>query len=429
MWRWLLRWLARFALTLLALAVVSSGAVLIVLHTDWGRERIRRIAEAELEGSFPGGVKIGRIEGSVLGELVARDVELNAADGSLFAKVGALRLELAFAPLVGKTAELERIVAEDVELYPLREIAPPDPEEDPPATWSVELPLIEVHRARVVLETAPGEAVTLDGLELTAEVAIPAGAPIAASARLRGTWRERGVPIEGSVAAIVDGALVTLPRLDVRAGEASVRGSDVVLDPAGPTGTLHVDAPARAVAALVPGVVLPGDAHLAVTATRAAGGERGLAIDLTGGVGGSRVTGKLIADPAAPRVRGVITARDVALAEVTRGAHTGTGTAIVALVADRARIRGTVIATGRVDALPAGDAVVSFDAALDPDREPGLGALARATGLVLAAGADGSSARGLARVSRRADGALVIDAGQIAAATPEVSVLAGDLAP
>jgi hypothetical protein len=429
MWRWMLRWLARFTLTLLALAAVSSGAVLIVLHTDWGRERIRRSAEDALERSFPGGARIGRFEGSVLGELVARDVELRAADGALWAKIGALRLELAFAPLIGKTAELERVVAEDVELYPLREIAPPDPEEDPPGTWSVELPLVEVHRARIVLETAPGEAVTLDGVELTAQVAIPAGAPIAAAARLRGTWRERGVPIEGEVAAIVDGAVVTLPRLDVRAGEASVRGSDVVLDPAGPTGALHVDAPARAVAALVPGVVLPGDVRLAVTATRAAGGERGLAIDLDGGVGASRVTGKLIADPAAPRVRGVITARDVALAEVTRGAHTGTGTAIVAFVADRARIRGTAIATGRVDALPAGDAVVSFDAALDPDRAPGLGALARAAGLVVVAGADGSSARGLATLARRADGALAIDAGQLAIATPELAGLAGDLAP
>ncbi len=426
-----LRWLKRIALAAIALAAVALGVALLVLHTDWGRERVRRMVEAELQGSFPG-ARIGRLEGSVLGELVARDVELEAAGGATFVKAGVLRIELALLPLLGQAAEIERVVAEDVELYPLRTLATPvseQEEEDPsgPPGWSVELPAIEVRRARVVIEAAP-ETVTLEGLDVVASVSIPAGAPISASVRItRGTWRERGAAIEGSVAVVVDGKVVTLPRLDVRVGGVAgvaVRGADVAVDPERPTGELRIDATASALARLVPGVALPGDARLAVTAARA--GERELAIELDGGVGASRVTGKLRADLAALALRGVISAKGVSLAEVTRGARTGTGTAVVAVVADRARIRGTAIAAGSVDGFPAGEVVVSFDAA--PDRSAAGAALASAAGLVIAAGEDGSSARGFARLSRRG-GALAIDAGRLAAAAPQLSAFAGALAP
>ena len=57
--------------------------------------RLRRTAEAQIAAAFSRGARIGRIDGSVLGELVARDVELAAADGRTYARVGELRIELA----------------------------------------------------------------------------------------------------------------------------------------------------------------------------------------------------------------------------------------------------------------------------------------------------------------------------------------------
>jgi TamB, inner membrane protein subunit of TAM complex len=435
--RRLLRWIKRGVLGTLALTVFAVGAALIVLHTDWGRERLRRVAEAEIAEAFSRGARIGRIEGSVLGELVVRDVELQAADGRTYARVGELRIDLALRPLLGKVARIDRLVADDVELYPLRAIAPPESEPEP-GTWSVELPAIEVHRARVVIE--PGaegtEPVTLDRLELAAAVSMSAGAPIDVSARVSGTWRERGAPVAGSL-VVRAGEVVALPKLELQIGGASVRGTDVVLDPALPTGAVKIDVPADALERLVPGVRLPAAARLDVTLARVDGGE--LAIRLTGGLGAARVTGTLYADVAGARVRGVVTAKDVALGELTGGAHTGGGAAIVALEADRARIRGTVIATGRVDELPAGHTVVSFDVGIDQALARAsaggvsgaggaslAGAITDAAGLVIAFGS-GASARGFGRLSRQG-GALVLDAGRLTASARDIAAFAGPLA-
>jgi hypothetical protein len=306
--RRVLRWLMRIALGGLALAVLAIGAALIAVHTDWGRERVRRVVVAKLAPFFPNGARIGRIEGSVFGELVARDVELLAADGRApYAKVAALRIELALGPLLSGTAELERLVAEDVEVYPVRGLVVVD--DGKPSTWNVELPAIEVHRARVVIEV-PAEPVTLEGIELTGQASIPLGGPIAAAVELRGTWRERGAPFEGSAAARI-GERVTVPRLELRIGGpggpggaagaagAFVRGSDIVLTPGRPTGALHVEAPAALVKRLVPAVALPADARVDVTVAAAGGGE--LAVELAAALGASRVTGNLLVDLAGPR--------------------------------------------------------------------------------------------------------------------------------
>ncbi|HWO17927.1 MAG TPA: translocation/assembly module TamB domain-containing protein [Kofleriaceae bacterium] len=427
--RRLLRWLKRGVLGTLALAVLAVGIALIVLHTDWGREHVRARVAAALAESFPGGARIGRLEGSVLGELVARDVELLAADKQTYAKVAELRIDLALRPLLGKTARIERLVASEAELYPLRVIAPPVPDEeegpDEPGAWSVELPAIKVHRARVVIELGAGAPVTLDGLELAAAVSMPAGAPIDVSAQLRSTWRERGVPVEGSL-AVRAGEVVALPKLELQIGGASVRGTDVAIDPALPTGAVKIEAPAGALERLLPGIGLVAAASLDVTLTRA-GSE--LAVRLTGGYGATKVTGTLHADVAGARVRGVVTAKDVALGELTGGAHTGGGAAIIALVADRARIAGTAIATGAVDALPAGNAVVSFDVAIDEARARAgalVDAITGGAGLVLASGG-GASARGFGTFARLG-GALAVDTGHLAVSARDVGALARPLA-
>ena len=442
--RRLLRWLKRIALGAVGLVVLAVIAVLIAVHTDWGRERIRRQVEATLQRSFPGGARIGRIEGSVLGELVVRDVELAAADGAPFASVGTLRIELALLPLLEKRATIDRLVAEDVVLYPQRPIAPPEPDDpdEAPSAWDVELPEIEAHRARVVIET-PREVVTLDGVELTAQVFLQAGGRLTADAtKLSGTWRERGVSVEGSVTATVDGGavvlhrlgvcvggVIALPRLDVCVGGVGLAGAELAIDPDRPTGRLKLDAAAPALRRLVPELALPADARLRVTSS--AGSGRELALDVAGELGAASLSGRLFADLGARSVRGVITARDVALDAVTGGALTGTGTAIVAAAADRARIRGTTIATGRVGDLPAGHAVVSFDAALDGAAPPAASLAARierASGLVFAAGAGATFARGLVELSRK-DGKLTVDTGRIAAVTRDAAAASADRAP
>src|SRR4051812_37073513 len=110
------RWTKRIMLGVIAFAVLATAITLGALHTSWGRDRVRRIVEAQLQSSFPGST-VGHIEGSVLGDLIVRDITLMGRDKRPLVTVKTLRLEAALLPLFGKTARVESITAEDVVVY------------------------------------------------------------------------------------------------------------------------------------------------------------------------------------------------------------------------------------------------------------------------------------------------------------------------
>jgi autotransporter translocation and assembly factor TamB len=107
------RWTLRIAIGVVGTLVLIAVAALIVVHTDWGRERVRARAEQAVAASFPG-ARIGRVEGSVLGEFVVRDIELHAADGSFEVSAATVRARVGLFALLGKTVHVDHLVAEDV---------------------------------------------------------------------------------------------------------------------------------------------------------------------------------------------------------------------------------------------------------------------------------------------------------------------------
>src|SRR5688572_27735122 len=84
---------------LVTLVVIAVAAALIVLHTDWGREQGRRQIEAALAGSVNGTVKVGRLEGSVLGEVILHDVVIEDVDGRPVIQLDTVRAELGLLDL------------------------------------------------------------------------------------------------------------------------------------------------------------------------------------------------------------------------------------------------------------------------------------------------------------------------------------------
>ena len=98
------RWVLRFLATLATLCVVSVVALVIFVHTDCGRDRVRRTLEDELHATFPGGATIGRLDGSAFGELVAHDGVRNTADGPRLGRIGTLRVRRAGWTLVQHVA-------------------------------------------------------------------------------------------------------------------------------------------------------------------------------------------------------------------------------------------------------------------------------------------------------------------------------------
>lgn len=416
-----LRWLKRIVLGSLALAVVAVGVALIVLHTDWGRERIRRQIEAALADEFPGGARVGKLEGSVLGELVLTDVELAALDGAPLVSIGTLTVDVALTPLASNTIRVDRLVADRVTVVdPQRPFAPP-PEprtEGPgePSAWTVELPDVELRDGTITLSRAAtgGAPVTLTAIALQLAARLPSGAPItAAVTSLRGRWVERGLDFEASAQATL-GDVPALARFDARLGGIVVGGKDIVLDLAHPAGTLTVQAPARAMAAIAPELSLPADAALQITASDSL-------VEITGNVGENRVTALVLASGELSALRGeaVIVATGGDLATVSQGAVAGAGTMLAVLRGDRAGVQGMLHATTQLAALPPVVATVAIDAAFARDGACAV-PIERASGQLLVGGDGELRAGAIASVTGRDCTLVLADSARVAASVDDL---------
>ena len=70
--------------TLLVLVAVAATAVFVLSNTDWGRERVRRFALAQLQGRVHGQVAIGRISGNLLTGMTLHDIAIRDSTGAPF---------------------------------------------------------------------------------------------------------------------------------------------------------------------------------------------------------------------------------------------------------------------------------------------------------------------------------------------------------
>jgi len=436
--RRLTRWTVRLVLGALALSLVAVCVVLVAVHTDWGREQIRARAEAALQDAFPG-ARIGALEGSVLGELVVRDVDLPAAPGVPFLAAGALRVEVALSPLLGKTIRVDRVVAEDVALVIAPRPASPDEdatEADEPSSgggsgWRVELPSIALRRASVAIRTGE-EPMTFEAIDATASVTLAPSGEVSAAGNVDARWRERDAQVRARIVGKL-GERIEVSEAEVSLAGARLGANEVAITMAdgavAVSGHVVLDATPRSIAQLVPGVELPAPVHAEITA-RTRGDDTALSI--AGRLGEAPLGVLAIADARRREARGLVWSHGAALAPLTDGRVEGTATAAVAFVASPERVRGTITARGEAvtvgsgpgaeadaTAVPDATAFVALDASV-PER--------RAQGLVLAAGA-GALRVGVVGAARDEDGRLVVERTHVGASTGDASAASGGLVP
>jgi hypothetical protein len=371
--RSVLRWLRRLVLGALAVAVIVAVLVLVTAHTGWGREQLRLRAEAALRTAFPGGVRIGGVDGSVLGTLTIHDVELDGPDHRPLVTAGTLRVAVALWPLVVQTARIDRLVADDVHVYVRRE--PPAPAAPPPAPgsspWRIELLHVELHRAVIEVDAA-GATQTLTGVELAGGATVGATG-VAMFGWTHATWSQRaaeltaigGVELGGGVrvpAAVI--SIAEAPRSvvggelgggDGRAASAAIAVTGLAIDADRPRGAVAVSAPASLLARLAPALDLHGalgeplpDLVATIEATAAA--PAATRIEITAAAGEARLEASLRGEPAVPAGQARIAMSGVDLGRLTRalGVPTqgfdGPGDAVVAIDAGADRVRATVVA-------------------------------------------------------------------------------------
>jgi hypothetical protein len=352
------RWTIRIALGVIGFVVLALAVTIGTLHTSWGRERVRRIAEQELRAAFPGST-IGRIDGSLFGDLIAREVTLVGRDHRPLVTVDKLTLVAALRPLVGKTVRVDTIVADGVVVYardqgpePPEPPQPPSPEPSEPTAWSIELPTIQVRDARVEIETATGVE-RIDGLGAGISLSLRAGEPLIASVHATATWREQPIAI---TALVQSGATLAVPYATISLGSARVNVAALTVDGTTIAGSVIARAPAALVEQLA-AVELPGDAE--VVAALSPSGQ----LELEGTLGTASL--KLLAKTDLERQSVyAIVAADVPDLAVLVPEAPARATVVATLFASPTKLDGIVAVAGDADG-HAGTAMLGLDATLE----------------------------------------------------------------
>ena len=199
--RRVLRIARRTALVLAAVLVVVIGLALILVHTDWGRAKIKRRIVDAMQETFPGGVTVGALEGSVVSDAVLRDVVINDRAGHPVIKIARLDLNLGLGGLLDDTIRVEHATADGVEVFAHEE---PDGTlnlatfvylDDEPFTWNVIVEKIAIRRGTVELARG-GQVDHVDGFEVDARLDYLLDGTLGGALDLRGTWREAGTPVK-----------------------------------------------------------------------------------------------------------------------------------------------------------------------------------------------------------------------------------------
>lgn len=168
----LLRRIARWLGGALLLVLVLLVAAVALLHTDWGRQQVRQEIEQALNERLAGRLSIGRVEGSVLGDLTLHDVVVENRAGQLVASVDTLRIDFALLPLISQRFEARLVSLRDLEVVDRGDLGSLwQPPTDEPTAWSVQVDRFEVHEGSYLRLRPDASPVRVHGIDLDSYLA------------------------------------------------------------------------------------------------------------------------------------------------------------------------------------------------------------------------------------------------------------------
>lgn len=196
-----------FVLVLLGAAI---GTVVVGTQSQWGRDRLLKVALPRLQALTTGRITVGRVEGNLFRHVVLRDVAIYDVEGRLAVRLA--RGEVRWRPLALRRheADLREVKLEGVQVVSrpladgrnnLASLVPPSPEDEGPSRWRVSVGALlvegkgEARDAKAVLVGAhlrlhawaevAGGAVRLVLHSLRAETSVPAVAELQAKGAFR----------------------------------------------------------------------------------------------------------------------------------------------------------------------------------------------------------------------------------------------------
>lgn len=101
--------LAVAAAAFAGVVLVAALAVWAVTNTSWGLERVRQLVLTQARGSVRGSLHLGRLSGSLLGDLQVDSVEIRGDDDSLFVATGPVRVTYDVRDLIDRRVLLRAV--------------------------------------------------------------------------------------------------------------------------------------------------------------------------------------------------------------------------------------------------------------------------------------------------------------------------------
>ncbi len=324
---------ARALLVVLALILVGIGGALALVHTDWGRDRLRTQVEAVLATHVNGTVKIGKIEGSVLGELVVRDITLREAGGASMVTLDVLRTNLGVTELLSRKIRIEHLDLEGLHvtavspttagssvssakaLFTLADLIIIDEE---PLSWDVVIDRLAVDGD--VHWTTADQQGHLDALRIRGSVSVLAGQAFEVGSEVDVTarWRELGADVLLRGQLQLTSAGVVIPTAELGLGEARVQITEAAVRGDGITGAISMTVPPAWWPSVLTGTPIVADTALVFRA--AAGPGQGLIqTTIDGTLAGSVVAGVLVLDPGRQRLSGHLETTGLSPSQVVIG--------------------------------------------------------------------------------------------------------------
>jgi hypothetical protein len=354
------RWTKRVVLGLVAVIILAIAITIGTLHTEWGRNRVRMIAQDQLQAAFPGST-IRKIDGSVFGNLIARDVTIMGRDKRPFITIKTVTLQTSLGPLLGKTARIDSLIAEDVVVYVHDQGPAPDAKPSTasaPSAWSVELPQIKLERARIEIERPTGTEIITD-VDARVTASMRSGEPLRAAVNAHAIYR--GEPIHITALASQDKEL-SVPLATVSLGGARLVAIDAHVDGMQIGGNVVGFVPASLVNKLA-AVKLPADAFVLAHMTKT--GQLELSADL--GTSQLRVLAR--ADLQTLTTHAIVTAdvpeiADYWPAPAAGDPIRGRGTLVATVIASPERVDGMIAFAGEARGY-AGTMMIGTAATLD----------------------------------------------------------------
>jgi translocation and assembly module TamB len=415
-----LRAVARAIATLVTLVLAAIAAVLVALTTDWGREQVRRITEAQLNRIFHAKVSVGRITGSVLSRFSVDGLTVDDASGKRVITVGTVRADWEPLALIGQRVHAHAIEVTGPVVVVARQpdgsinlahLLPTPKPGGGPSPWRVALDKVVVRDGFVTLPVGAG-GMTLANVGVDGAVQVAPGVEAVALARAAATWIERGLPLDARGRFVSSRRLMQLSAFEAHAGGSRLAVPFALYEPQDRALAAMIDAAVREADTFQvwPHPVALGDATLGGAVT---GLGRGAPLEarLHASALHGQIWTRLAADLEKPGIAGELRARGVrAPGPIAARGDVDASFDVAGKTLETAR--GTLALTARADVAGRTIDRLKVDAVVG-------GGVARADATVSAAGGTGR-----AHADVRLQQPIVVDGARLRAELPDIGALA-----